>query len=279
MVRLDRNAIRRSEDCFVDELFGSSRAARRAAAGREFSARLYRRQPRAVGTRSAHVRRAGAVLRQHPLGARRRRARHGAEAGRRRARHLFRPAAAGRGGGAHRSRLQALSRRAEAADCPHPCAVRLSPCWSTAIRCRPRSASATPACGRTSSSATGSAPSATRGADRAGDRPARSRWATPSPTTSPMPAASSPSITGGRARGLHALQIEINRGLYMNERTFQKSGRLRCAGRRSGALHRRLDGDARASLHRPAARRRIERVIASKARKKRPHRLHNAVEV
>ena len=28
---------------------------------------------------------------------------------------------------------------------------------------------------------------------------------------------------GRPARGLHALQIEINRGLYMNERTFQKS--------------------------------------------------------
>ena len=32
-----------------------------------------------------------------------------------------------------------------------------SPCWSTAIRCRRASASATPACGRTSSSATASA--------------------------------------------------------------------------------------------------------------------------
>ena len=28
---------------------------------------------------------------------------------------------------------------------------------------------------------------------------------------------------GRPARGLHALQIEINRGLYMNERTLQKS--------------------------------------------------------
>jgi N-formylglutamate amidohydrolase len=28
---------------------------------------------------------------------------------------------------------------------------------------------------------------------------------------------------GRPARGLHALQIEVNRGLYMNERTFQKS--------------------------------------------------------
>ncbi|MBO6718655.1 MAG: N-formylglutamate amidohydrolase [Rhizobiaceae bacterium] len=29
---------------------------------------------------------------------------------------------------------------------------------------------------------------------------------------------------GRPARGLHALQIEINRGLYMNERTYQKTG-------------------------------------------------------
>jgi N-formylglutamate amidohydrolase len=28
---------------------------------------------------------------------------------------------------------------------------------------------------------------------------------------------------GRPARGLHALQIEVNRGLYMNERNFQKS--------------------------------------------------------
>ena len=28
---------------------------------------------------------------------------------------------------------------------------------------------------------------------------------------------------GRPGRGLHALQIEVNRGLYMNERTFQKS--------------------------------------------------------
>jgi N-formylglutamate amidohydrolase len=29
---------------------------------------------------------------------------------------------------------------------------------------------------------------------------------------------------GRPARGLHALQVEVNRGLYMNERTFQKTG-------------------------------------------------------
>ena len=74
--RLDRNAIRRSEDCFVDELFGAAVPLGAPLLARQFSARLYRRQPRAVGTRPAHVRRAGAVLRQHPLGARRRRARH-----------------------------------------------------------------------------------------------------------------------------------------------------------------------------------------------------------
>ena len=50
---------------------------------------------------------------------------------------------------------------------------------------------------------------------------------------------------GRPAKGLHALQIEVNRGLYMNERTFQKSVGFRRAGRGFGALRRRSDGDAR----------------------------------
>ena len=35
-----------------------------------------------------------------------------------------------------------------------------------------------------------------------------------------MPAASSPSITAPRRPGVHALQIEINRALYMDEATL-----------------------------------------------------------
>ena len=30
----------------------------------------------------------------------------------------------------------------------------------------------------------------------------------------------------GRLENLHALQIEVNRGLYLNERTFEKSQRF-----------------------------------------------------
>ena len=38
-----------------------------------------------------------------------------------------------------------------------------------------------------------------------------------------MPAASSPSITAIPAAGLHAIQLEINRGLYMDERRYERS--------------------------------------------------------
>ena len=37
-----------------------------------------------------------------------------------------------------------------------------------------------------------------------------------------MRAASSPSITANRALGRHALQIEINRAIYMEERTLER---------------------------------------------------------
>ena len=54
---------------------------------------------------------------------------------------------------------------------------------------------------------------------------ARAR-ATGSAATSPMPAASSPSITATRPPGLHAIQIEINRALYMDERRYERSPRF-----------------------------------------------------
>ena len=38
-----------------------------------------------------------------------------------------------------------------------------------------------------------------------------------------MPAASSPSTTATRPPGCHALQIEINRALYMDERRFERT--------------------------------------------------------
>ena len=38
-----------------------------------------------------------------------------------------------------------------------------------------------------------------------------------------MPAATSPSITGDPHKSQHVLQIEINRALYMDETSFDKS--------------------------------------------------------
>ena len=47
--------------------------------------------------------------------------------------------------------------------------------------------------------------------------------ATRSAATSPMRAASSPSTTATRPPGLHSIQIEINRALYMDERRYERS--------------------------------------------------------
>ena len=62
MTRLDRNAIRRSEDCYVDELFGSAVALGAPMLAANFP-RAYldvNREPWELDP--AHVRRAGAVL-------------------------------------------------------------------------------------------------------------------------------------------------------------------------------------------------------------------------
>ena len=83
--RLDLAALRRSEDCFVDELIGPVWCARAIPSMRaHFPALLCRRQPRALRARSAHVRGPPAVLRQYPLDAGGRRPRHGRARGRRR---------------------------------------------------------------------------------------------------------------------------------------------------------------------------------------------------
>ena len=47
-------------------------------------------------------------------------------------------------------------------------------------------------------------------------------WATRCGATTPMPAATSPAITAGRAKGVHALQIEIARELYMDEGRIER---------------------------------------------------------
>ena len=55
--RLDATGLRRSEDCFVDELFGWRDRRRSAATDSDVRAGLLRSQPRTLGTRSGHVRR------------------------------------------------------------------------------------------------------------------------------------------------------------------------------------------------------------------------------
>ena len=91
------------------------RGARLPADAGALPALLCRRQPRALRARSAHVRRPAALLRQYPVDAGRRRARHRRAGGRRRPGNL-RPAHSGRRcHPAHREPLQALSPGAAAA--------------------------------------------------------------------------------------------------------------------------------------------------------------------
>jgi hypothetical protein len=98
--------------------------ARLPAAQGELPARLARREPRALRTRPEDVRGQPADLRQHPLGAGRRRPRHHrphrlGERG-----DLHRAARRGGGAGAHRCRLQALPPHAQAARPRHARRVR-----------------------------------------------------------------------------------------------------------------------------------------------------------
>ena len=74
--RLDSLALRRSEDAYVEELFGFVTALGAPLLYAAFPARLSRRQPRALRARSGSVPRRAAPLRQYPVGARGRRAWH-----------------------------------------------------------------------------------------------------------------------------------------------------------------------------------------------------------
>ena len=127
--------IRQSEDAFVDELFAAWPPARRAAAAGPLSARLSRRQPRALGARSAHVRR--------PLPAFANTARCASPAGSARSRaSSARPgdlrASGCRVEEAHRASraLQALSRGAARLLGRRAIASSAWRCWSIATRCR-----------------------------------------------------------------------------------------------------------------------------------------------
>ncbi len=93
--------------------------ARRAAPAGELPARLPGREPRAVRTRPADVRRSAAGLCQHPVDARRRRPRHGSPGRRRRPGDLRAAPAGGRGDGADRRPLQTLSSRPARPDPAH----------------------------------------------------------------------------------------------------------------------------------------------------------------
>ena len=76
--------------------------------------------------------------------------------------------------------------------------------------------------GRTWFSATASASSCDRWLIEARDATSSPRRASPSRATRRSPAATSPRPTAGRARGVQALQIEIDRALYMDEARVER---------------------------------------------------------
>ena len=173
--------------------------ARLSADAGAFPALLRRRQPRALRARSAHVRGPAAVVRQHPFDAGRRRARHRRARGRRRAGNL-RPAHLGRRRAPpDRESLQALSPRAAPAVHPRAPRVRRGDADRLpldAVVHRPE--------GRAAARRRG-ARRPLRHELRRGGVGGRSRRrcasrAMRSAATSPMPAASSPSITAIRPR-------------------------------------------------------------------------------
>ena len=194
----------------------------------QFPARLSRRQPRALRARSAHVRRAAC----RPI------ANISFDAGRRRARH----------GAAHRrpktwksiaarlpvdealerieTDLQALSCLPAAADCPHPCAVRAGGPDRLPFDAGQYPAGRQRPAGRISSSATATAP-----ARRPICRGRRcSCWRISGFSVVRNKPYAGGFITehyGRPARGLHALQIEVNRGLYVDEATLREEAGFR----------------------------------------------------
>ena len=106
-------------------------------------------------------------------------------------------------------------------------AISAPPCWSTATRCPRPPATRTNGRGRNSCWATATAPVASASYRETVEKTLRDAGLRASAATSPMPAASSPSITAIPAAGLHAIQLEINRALYMDERRYRALGRLR----------------------------------------------------
>ena len=110
--RLDPHTLRKSEDCFVDELFEPVVGAGCASDRGAFSACLSRRQSRALRARSRAVQRPAAGLCQYPVGPSGGRARHHCPGGGGHRRDLPRAAAHRRRFRAHRAPVPPVSRGA-----------------------------------------------------------------------------------------------------------------------------------------------------------------------
>ena len=222
--RLDAMALRRSEDCYVDELF--IRAASRGATllVSPVSARLHRCQSRALRTRSGTFRGAAARLGKCPLGACCRRSRHDRPHRLGWGRNLRRTAGLVGCAAAHRTAAQALPCRSAQPVGSGAAQFRLrhsdrlpfdafgahGPCRCPAARFRHRR----PLRDIMRSAADEADPV---GHDRSGLRGAA------------QPPYAGGYITehyGRPLRGVHAVQLEINRGLYMDEKTLEKTPRF-----------------------------------------------------
>ena len=221
--RLDSLALRRSEDAYVEELFGFVTGARRAAALCPFPARLSRRQPRALRARSGSVPRRPAALRQHPVGAGGRRAWHHRPDRVGVRRDLSRAAyrSAPRSSGSTASTPPIMTRCAELlAEAQREFGVAvLIDCHSMPSNPIADQGGARPDFVLGDRFGTSCSGELTRAGGAASSRRRATRWR----STSLMPAATSPSITADRTSRQHALQIEINRALYMDETSFDKS--------------------------------------------------------
>ena len=229
--RLDIATLRRSEDSFVDALIAGVVRRRLPADAGAFPALLCGREPRALRARSAHVRGPPALLRQYPLDAGRRRARHRGARGRRRAGNL-RPAHPGR------RRARAASRA-----CTSPITGRCGAC-SPALH-RDFGAAVLVDCHSMPSTA-GQKDERPRPEFVLGDRYGTSCVGVVAETVEATLRGLGYSVSrnkpyaggfitehyGNPAAGLHAIQLEINRALYMDERRYQRSDELRAPGGR-----------------------------------------------
>ena len=216
------HTLRKSEDCYVDELFEPVVGARRAADRRALSARLSRRQSRALRARSGAVHRPRARIRQHAVGPRRRRARHHRPHRRRHRGNLSR-AAADRGRlRAHRAAVSSVPRGAGRSAGDDPQAFRHRRPDRLPLDAVRLDGPAAGRAARISCSATGSAPPATP-SSRASCATCCRAPATTCRSTVPMPAASSPNTTATRLGACSPCSSRSTEALYLDEATLSKS--------------------------------------------------------